>query len=159
MKYALDEIERRWLADRAVLPNLDTLDQAVIRDKYLDGTRIRLRKVISGQSVTYKLCKKYGKTSPICEPITNIYLSAEEFALLDSLPGAILDRKRYYDSIAGVKWSINITSQHEAILVEAEFGSIEAALATTPPNYCRREVSDSFEYEGATLARARLTSH
>ena len=44
-KYALWEIERRFLVDPAKLPALDPASERRIEDLYLDGGRLRLRAV------------------------------------------------------------------------------------------------------------------
>ena len=44
-KYARLEIERRWLVDRNRVPDLDACPQDLITDKYLDGGRLRLRRI------------------------------------------------------------------------------------------------------------------
>ena len=44
-KYALWEIERRFLVDPAKLPALDPASERRIKDLYLDGGRLRLRAV------------------------------------------------------------------------------------------------------------------
>ena len=66
-KYALWEIERRFLVDPAKLPALDPASERRIEDLYLDGGRLRLRAVtwtVSGRR-EFKLCKKYERDDPL----------------------------------------------------------------------------------------------
>src|SRR5689334_22378510 len=95
-KYSLPEIERRWLVDLQKAGPLDGLDYRDIEDHYITGSRLRLRKMMvrEGEPV-YKLCKKYGASSPGHQHITNIYLTADEYALLSRLPGSRLFKRRY----------------------------------------------------------------
>ena len=44
-KYARFELERRWLVDTTRRPSLDGYPMTVIEDRYIDGTRLRLRRM------------------------------------------------------------------------------------------------------------------
>lgn len=155
MKYSLPEIERRWLAITDKLPDLSTLPRALIEDKYLPNSRIRLRKLAEGDTVTYKLGKKYGKTSTIEEPITNIYLSEPEYRLFNTLPGTTLKRMRFYYNHHGRIYSINVGEQQEPVIVEAEYQTKEEAWRAQPPVFCGQEVTGNTEFEGKTLSERR----
>lgn len=151
-KYSLLEIERRWLADERLLPDLTTLPVRLITDKYLDSGRLRLRKIAGGDEVQYKLCKKYGKCSEISEPITNLYLTAEEYELLLLLPGRTLVRQRFTYLFQDVPFSINVVVGKAAfVIVEREFVSEAEAGVCEPPPFCTEEVSGRAEYEAIRL--------
>lgn len=152
MKYSIDEIERRWLAINEKLPDLENLERTHIFDKYLDNSRMRLRKMQSDNEVIFKLCKKYGKNSPISEPITNIYLSEAEYNIFNSLAGKELKRIRYYYLFNGIRWAINLSEGIKEIIVELEFSSIEDAINLIVPDFCGLEISDSPEWEAHNFA-------
>ena len=97
-KYSLLEIERRWLLHQSASPDLNTLPSLLITDRYLKGTRMRLRQIEEEGHFRYKLVKKYGPISDLSEPITNIYLSQSEYELLATLPALVLTRQRFADS-------------------------------------------------------------
>ncbi|QDV18216.1 hypothetical protein Pan153_28730 [Gimesia panareensis] len=151
-KYSQLEIERRWLVDKRLLPDLALLPVRMITDKYLDSGRLRLRKIAGGDEVQYKLCKKYGKCSEISEPITNLYLSAEEYELLSVLPGKTLVRQRFTYLFQDVPFSINVVVGKSAfVIVEREFASEAEADVCEPPPFCTEEVSGRVEYEAVRL--------
>lgn len=153
-KYSQLEIERRWLADERLLPDLTTLPVRLITDKYLNQGRLRLRKIAGADEVQFKLCKKYGKCSEISEPITNLYLTAEEYALLSVLPGRTLVRQRFTYLAQDVAFSINVVVGKSApVIVEREFTSETEARECEPPPFCTEDVSGRIDYEGASLIR------
>lgn len=94
-KYALEEIERRWLVDLAAAGPLAQFPCREIDDRYLTGTRLRLRCMRDGTQVVHKLCKKYGKAPGGVEPITNLYLTQAEYETLAQLPALAVRKHRY----------------------------------------------------------------
>lgn len=151
-RYSQLEIERRWLVDKSLLPELSSLPVRLITDRYLDHSRLRLRKIEKADQVEYKLCKKYGKTSEISEPITNLYLSAEEYTMLSVLPGRTLVRQRFTYLFQGVAFSINVmVGKPGPVIAEAEFSSEAEARECDPPPFCTEEISSRIEYEGVSL--------
>jgi len=153
-RYSLPEIERRWLAIPHLLPDVSGLQTQHIQDRYLDQTRMRLRKMTGQGEPVYKLCKKYGKVSAISEPITNIYLSASEYQVFAALPGKELIRERFTFSFDGVNYSINrLVAQTGPIIVEAEFASEAAAWACLPPPCCGQDISHDPQHEAIHWAQ------
>ncbi|MEI9906784.1 MAG: hypothetical protein WDO06_01760 [Actinomycetota bacterium] len=96
LKYAQVERERRFLLRNC--PAKSDVDRELrIHDKYLHGTRMRLRQVIEeGQPVVFKLGQKVRaiETSPSEIAHTTIYLSSGEFELFAKLPGNELYKVR-----------------------------------------------------------------
>jgi len=150
-KYALMEHERRFLVRRA--PALAGAGERLIEDLYLDAGRLRLRAVTDAASGerTFKLCKKYGSEDPISEPVTNLYLTAEEHAALAGLPGAAVRKRRF--SVDGVGLDVFEGALCGLMICEAEAGSREAILARAFPAWCDREVTADPRFSGAALAR------
>ena len=152
-KYAILEIERRWLARPELLPELSSLEHLLIEDVYFPDTRLRLRKMTGAGGVGYKLGKKYGKISGIEEPIVNIYLDEAEYALFAALPGRRLVRHRYHYLTGGRTYNINVALGNTTpIIVEAEYDSRESALLTVPPPFCGPEISDDPAFEAVIFA-------
>lgn len=149
-KYSLAEIERRWLVSPDFLSNLERLPYRVVEDLYIANTRLRLRKMSSptGEPV-YKLCKKYGRDASLANPITNIYLSEDEYRVFSVLDGARISKRRY--AVAG--GSIDVYAGGEAIAIfEMEFDSESDAVGYVPPAFTGEEVTDRAQYSGASLA-------
>src|SRR5690242_13768327 len=123
-----------------------------IDDVYLRDTRLRLRKVRSAEGVVFKLGKKYGKQpGGTAEPITNIYLTEAEYALLAQLPGYAVSKRRY--SMGEAALDVYAAPASLAIF-EREFASAAEAAAFAPPSFAIEEVTDRPEYSGFALAMA-----
>lgn len=153
-KYAKFEVERRWLVEPGAAKSLKDGRAREIEDLYLPGTGLRLRKVSEpGVQSVFKLCKKYGKSSALCEGVTNLYLSEAEYLLLRSrLVGEPIKKVRY--EVAGGALDDYGASQPQAIF-EVEFSSEAEAATYTPPAFVGAEVTGNPAYSGARLA-ARL---
>ena len=72
-KYARREIERRFLV-RELPPEL--MDSRHICDRYITGTRLRLRRITIGDEYVWKLTQKVRRQpdDPYDVAITNVYL-------------------------------------------------------------------------------------
>ena len=104
LKYAHVERERRWLL--ATVPEL-TGAPMEITDRYLVGTRMRLREVIQGDRVVRKLGHKVRIDSDAVEvACTNFYLDDAEWSALSGLPARVLRKQR---------WRIVHDGQHVAV--------------------------------------------
>ena len=155
-KYSIPEIERRWLVIQEKLPNLAELEKWEVTDHYLVGSRLRLRKMVSPNktSVTkYKLCKKYGKVSKIKEPITNIYLTEDEYNKFSGMEANVIKKIKYQYEFRGIMFSLNVFTDLNMIIAEAEFESENQAFECQLPEFIGEEVSSLVEYEGATIAK------
>ena len=94
LKYAVVERERRYRLGR--LPDGVSSTKEIL-DRYVTGTRLRLREVRdSDGTVTRKLGHKVrltdGPTEVAC---TNFYLDDDEWALLATLPARLLRKRRH----------------------------------------------------------------
>jgi CYTH domain-containing protein len=150
-RYSIDEIERRWLVDRDVLGPLHESVFVEITDRYLEGTRLRLRRMDDGKGgAIFKLCRKYGKTSPLSEPMTNLYLTEAEYLLLSALDGREV-RKRRYAMHGG---SLDVYAGDPAVVIfECEFATEAAAIAFVPPDFVGEELTGDGSRDGAAIAR------
>lgn len=148
-KYARLENERRFLVRHA--PDLAGLGYRLIEDLYLEG-RLRLRRITSSATgaVEHKLCKKYGGDDPVSAPITNLYLSAEEYAALAGLPGRAVRKRRY--SVDDVSLDVFEGQLAGLMLCEAEDATRDAAVARVFPGWVDREVTADSRFTGGVLA-------
>ncbi len=154
-RYALFEIERRWLVNPQQAPDLRGTGSRLYEDLYVDDTRLRLRRITEPDgNVVYKLGKKYGKRSAILEPITTLYLDEREYALLSVLPGSSSIKRRY--SVAGGSLDLYQEPNAGLMIFELEFVSEDAAAAYQPPTFVTREISGERHYSGYQLARRRI---
>ncbi|MEU1410145.1 hypothetical protein [Streptomyces sp. NPDC005731] len=140
-KYARVERERRFLLAEPPAPSSVTVTH-VITDRYLVGTRLRLRRAdFSDGGCELKLPQKMpmGRTGAVQGLITNTYLSPNEYDLLASLPAAVLSKSRSSVPPLG----IDVFGGHlqRLILAEAEFTTDEEAQAFVPPPECVAEAN------------------
>lgn len=134
-KYSLPEIERRWLVDLSLV-DLDSLPKPVsIVDRYLMGTRLRLRKMDDGGNVIYKFVKKYGREDWV-EPITNLYLDRAEYEALSQIPAKEIWKRRYRIE----QGSLDVFDGGELAIFEKEFESVDAAASFSVPQFVTKEI-------------------
>jgi hypothetical protein len=152
-RYAHLEREQRWVA-RGVPPNARRA--ASILDRYITGTRLRLRRSESGSEVVYKLGQKVRSdpADPGVLKLTNLYLSAEEYAVLAPLPAAESHKARWHAAWEGRTVAIDeFHGRLEGlVLAEVELGADEPLLA--PPPYTVRDVTHEDRFSGGALAFA-----
>lgn len=93
-RYARVEREQRW----ALRQRPDGLTEpTAIVDRYLIGTRLRLRQADTGGGVVYKLAQKVrpDEASPELVKLTNIYLSESEYRVICRLAALELRKTRW----------------------------------------------------------------
>jgi CYTH domain-containing protein len=156
LKYAHVERERRWLLDG--LPSLpDDARQVRIVDRYLHGTRLRLREVheTDGTAVR-KLGHKVRLGDDSREvACTSLYLDDAEWAALSVLPGDRLAKVRVFVPHGDHTIAVDVFEAPHAGLVIAEIDAGEGEAVGLPTRYhVIREVTDQEKYTGAALARA-----
>jgi CYTH domain-containing protein len=154
-KYARVERERRFLLAGPPPASAGTKARR-ITDRYLTGTRLRLRRVdyLAGGTKEFKLTQKVpaGRPGPVRGLITNIYLSEAEYQQLVSLPGAVLRKTRVSVPPLGV--DVFDPPLHGLVLAEAEFATDEQAHRFLPPREIVAEVTDDARFSGGRLALA-----
>jgi hypothetical protein len=128
----------------------------LIRDRYLEGTRLRLRRTdYPGLgSREFKLTQKVPADRPgaVQGLITNTCLSRAEYDLLASLPAAALSKTR--SSVPPLGVDVFEGRLEGLVLAEAEFDDDAGALAFVPPAECLAEVTDDVRFTGGRLVRA-----
>jgi CYTH domain-containing protein len=152
-KYARIEIERRFLLE-GVPEAAEVLAINEIGDRYLDGTRLRLRRMARvGGPTQLKLTQKLPDPDGARQgALTTIYLSEAEHAAFAQLPAATLSKSRL--SIAPYGVDVFHGELEGLYLAEAEFATVEDALALVPAAFCRAEVTADRRFTGGELVRA-----
>lgn len=154
-KYALVERERRFLMAGLPPGGAGAAARRVdIVDRYLTGTRLRLRRVSSPGSAEpeLKLTQKVpaARPGPVRGLITNFYLSPAEYGLLATLPGAELAKTRLFFPPYAV--DLFGPPRHGLVLAEVELRS-DADLAACPaPAGSVAEVTTDDRFTGGRLA-------
>jgi CYTH domain-containing protein len=157
-KYARFELERRFLVGRP--PEGIAEDQGWrISDRYIKNTRLRLRRMepIHGGEVVFKLGQKdVPSPSDFSRmTITNIYLSAREYAVLAELEALELHKRRHPIAHDDRIFSVDVFDAHLTGLVLAEVGfetSDEMGRPFDLPPWVIREVSNDIRFTGGALA-------
>jgi CYTH domain-containing protein len=154
-KYAHIELERRWLAEPDRIPLLDEGRVVLIEDRYIDGTRLRLRRMSRpcGWS-SCKLTKKYEADDPAARPVVTAYLTAAEHAVFEALPGRSVVKRRYPAWHGGCEWSLDLFEGALAglAILEIEAETRATLMALTPPQWTAREITDDPTLQGGSLA-------
>jgi len=153
--YAKVERERRFLM--VALPDQDdVVARRRIDDRYIEGTRLRLRRVVdlSTGECTYKLTQKldYRPATYGVSWITTAYLDPTDAEVLSRLPASSITKVRlsvpplgvdvFEDRLAGL------------ILGEVEFKSDAEMRWFEPPPVCVHDVTADPRFTGARLSTA-----
>lgn len=157
-KYTRVEYERRFLVSpRTEWRTLVEPYSKTFEDKYLRGTRLRLRVLTdsdTGRRVL-KLNKKHESISPYFRMVSRILLSPGEYELLDTLDGDRLKKTRYYHRYLGRIFSIDLFEGelYGLVICETEAGDQPDLMLAKPPSYTKLEVTADPFFDGGNLCR------
>jgi hypothetical protein len=157
--YARVERERRFLL--AAAPERLPGPARRITDRYLTGTRMRLRRIeLPGAAPESKLTQKIparprtagtgNGAGAVQGLITNTYLSPAEYEVFAVLPARVLCKSRFSLPPLGV--DVFEPPLHGLVLAEAEFDSAEAAEEFAVPDLAVAEVTRDPRFTGGRLA-------
>ncbi len=158
-KYARIERERRFVVERLPFTITPERPSVEITDTYLPSAQIRLRLMrnAAGDPIAHKLTQKYQLASlpPYAVMITNIYLTADDYALFSRLPGATVRKRRYPWDENDTRFSVDVFDGVLASLILAEVeGSTDGELeGVAIPAWASREVTTDPAFRGGSLAR------
>lgn len=150
LKYAVVERERRFLL--ASLPDGIVSTKQIV-DRYVTGTRMRLREVREEDgSVVRKLGHKVRLSEGPAEiACTNFYLDDQEWAVLSALPAQVLRKTRHMVHRHG---SIVAVDEHEDGTLVAEIDDCEQPSEFVPEWLdVMEDVTRDERWIGARLAR------
>ncbi len=155
-KYAVAERERRFLLE-GVPPG--ATEPRTVEDRYLDGTRLRLRSVRHADGrLEHKLGQKVRPDPADASVVlhTTCYLSPAEFDVLAALPARTLTKTRWTVRVADRDWAVDVFGGGLAgiVLAEVDVGEGDPASVVVPP-WCGREVTDDERWTGGALASQR----
>ncbi|MFC9995578.1 hypothetical protein [Nocardia sp. NPDC127526] len=152
-KYAQLEKERRFL-----LPEMpaQACDPRFIEDRYIVGTRLRLRRLEVGSQVVYKFCQKVrpDESAPSTAAITNIYLDEAEYDTLCQLPAATLRKTRRVWQVGHHTFVVDEFHGDLAGLILAEIELSELPHDLSLPTPIGKEVTADERFTGGYLAHA-----
>ena len=148
LKYAKVERERRWLLDGPP-PFPDDAEQRRIVDRYVTGTRLRLRETTAADGA---VVRKLGHKVRIGEGAhevahTSIYLDDAEWDLLAALPARTLTKTRTLVPIAAGHVAVDVHADGRVVAEIDGEGELPGDWTVV------REVTDDEAYTGGALAR------
>jgi CYTH domain-containing protein len=152
-KYAKLERERRFLLTE--MP-AQAKDPRLIEDRYITGTRLRLRRVEADSQVVYKFCQKVRPHDgdPSTVAITNIYLAEAEYERLCQLPAAILRKTRRIWQIGHHTFAVDKFHGDLAGLLVAEIELPDLTQELPLPAPFGKDVTSDDRFSGGHLAHA-----
>jgi CYTH domain-containing protein len=152
-KYAKIERERRFLLTE--MPS-HAKDPRLIEDRYVVGTRLRLRRVEADSQVVYKFCQKVrpDDSNPSTAAITNIYLAESEYERLCLLPASILRKTRRVWQVGHHTFAVDKFHGDLAGLLLAEIELPDVAQGLPLPAPIGKEVTADERFSGGYLAHA-----
>ena len=149
LKYGRIERERRFFLHE--VPPLPFDRKYHVVDRYLVGTRLRLRRMEdSSGTIAYKLARKLPPHAPGAGIMGNLYLDRAEYELLHALPAGEIRKHLQY---AGT-WRIDIFEGplEGLLLAEAEVETDAELAALKPPFSFIAEVTEKRFFSGGSLA-------
>jgi CYTH domain-containing protein len=155
LKYAQIERERRYLV-RAVPDGVRYVDE--IADAYIEGTRLRLRRVTSEGEVTRKLGHKIRLgLGPREVASTSLYLDDAEWDQLSTLPVRRLSKRRHHVVRDGHSFAVD-EFPDGTLLAEFDDGD---GTPTGVPAWLEvvADVTDDEEWTGAGRAARPVDPH
>ncbi len=159
-RYAHIERERRFLLTRAPAELAPDAAHWAIYDRYIHGTRFRLRRVVASESgeTIHKLTQKYplDPADLVGIAITNTYLTEQEYETFRQLAADELWKDRYTLLLDGRKYALDIFGGRLSglVLAEIELDSDEEFASLAPPPWTRAEVTGDSRFTGGALCRA-----
>jgi CYTH domain-containing protein len=152
-RYAQVEREQRWLLREVPVEATRTTS---IVDRYVIGTRLRLRRAENSDGVVFKFAQKVrvNPADPEVVKLTNMYLSADEYAVLSGLPAVELRKSRW--RVASGDNMLTVDELHDRldgiVLAEIELAPNEM-FVTTPP-FAIKDITNDNRFSGGGLAFA-----
>lgn len=164
-RYAHVERERRfllppaWVGRQLVVPAARVLQ---IKDRYLRGTRLRLRLVREpGLAPVWKLGQKVrpDRHHPSTVEHTTLYLDDAEVSALLVLPADPLAKTRTLHPWQGLTLALDVFAGPLAglVLAEVDLGASGVLPSPGPPLPWLAEVTDDERFTGGNLARTSPT--
>jgi CYTH domain-containing protein len=161
-KYAAFENERRWLVDLDLVQRSSWFETWEICDHYLDCGLLRLRyqkKLTTGETV-WKLAKKYPSTNAFARPMTNLYLTPEEFLALTHMPHRTIVKTRHHLMNGPNRWALDVFGGELAglAMAEIECDSLVELMSVIPPEWVKLEVTQDALFSGGNLSRMKAAT-
>lgn len=151
-RYAHPERERRFLL---CSPPVGLTAPRHIVDRYIDGTRLRLRQVTGEGPAVYKLGQKVrpNEDDPSLVMLTSMYLTADEYERLLALPATEVRKTRYTLTAGQDRYGVDVFEDRLDGLVLAEAELADPTVHDLPdlPGLLAEVTTDN-RFSGGALA-------
>lgn len=155
-KYSHVERERRFLVDVGRCPELSDAAAIRIEDRYISGTRFRLRRMtdLASGRIVLKLSKKYDVPDVLARPMVTAYLTEAEYDLFAAMVARPLTKTRYAVTEISGTFGIDVFAGALTglVLAEIECADEPAIRKVQAPGWAVREVTHDERFQGAALA-------
>jgi CYTH domain-containing protein len=150
-RYAQLEREQRWVL--GALPSGCAHPVSIV-DRYISGTRLRLRQMVSDGTTVYKLAQKVrlDPQAPETVKLTNMYLSKSEYDILAVLDGAEIEKTRWRWTPGERAMAVDEFGGKLAGLILAEVELASGEDRWPDPPLAVAHVTDDDRFSGGTLA-------
>lgn len=157
MKYGKYEYERTYLLESNFLRDKKIKGIKKIRDKYIKGTRLRLREVIENKETKYKLTQK-ERLRPAKQgvlKINTLYLTKAEFDKINILEGFEIEKERFMIQIDQIRIGIDRIklNKKSLFIAEVEFDTELEMNAFSMPLNNIVEITGEQKYSGYEIAK------
>ena len=162
-KYSCMEWERRFLVRALPMELVVAGYRWRISDRYLPGTRLRLRRMEapSGVEVHWKLTQKFQEEGMAGRrtTITNIYLSEAEYESLQVLGGNEIRKDRYLFEYRNNVFGFDVfAGRHRGLILAEVEAESDTELDRIPiPPFLLEEVTEEPFFTGGKLAEVPTT--
>jgi len=147
------EIERKWLVDKNKISSFTNfgyrIEQHYIND-IEDDWLIRFRNEMGSYTMTLKGKGMMSRPEIEVDIDEKTYLNAIQYSKTS------LKKTRFYTEIEPETdryYEIDVFDDHDFIICEVEFDTLEEAYKFIPPSWCLKEVTEDPEYTNINLAK------
>ncbi len=154
-KTAQSELHRLFLIESLPEPLTPASRHLQIFDRYIEGTRIRLRRIRDPYSNEWNriLQKRVTSAAGAEVKLSEVHLDESEFSILDRLAGPELRKNRYFYEfdLVGFSFDVFLGPLKGITLARAEFEALDKANDFSPPVFSVIEVTNEPFFSGEHL--------
>lgn len=154
-KTAQLELHRLFLIDALPEPLSLASSHLQILDRYIEGTRMRLRRVRdpSSNQSTWILQQRFVSLNGSETRLAEIHLNAQEYALFERFGGPEIRKNRYFHEFdrVGMAFDLYLGPLHGLMMARAEFETRENVDDFETPGFAIIEVTEEPFFSGENL--------
>ena len=157
MKYGKYEYERIYLLQSNCLRGKRVKGIKKIRDKYIKGTKLRLREVVENNETKYKFTRKerLNPSKVGVLKINTLYLTKSEYDRINVLEGFEVEKERQMLQIDQIRIGVDriMLNNKNLFIAEVEFDTELEMNSFTMPLQIIKEITGDQKYSGYEIAK------